>query len=84
MEKAKALGVQCPKSNWCRPISALDFSYANHRLELKYGKSVGQSAARIKIRSNHMSKPGETLPAPQIFITYPSQLLHFISITLTL
>ena len=58
--KNKRLGTcQAPKSNLCRPISALDYAYAtaNHRPELILGRSVSQSAARIWIISHHMSKP---------------------------
>ena len=50
------------KSKGCRTISALHFAYAlaNHKQELKLGKSASQSAARIQIMNNHMSKPHET------------------------
>ena len=58
------MACNAPKSNWCRPISARDFTYAsaNHRPELQLGESVGQSAARIQMMSHRMSQPCEVLP----------------------
>ena len=66
---AKTWGMACPKKNWCRSISAVDFAYAlaNYRPELKLDKSVSQSAARFQMLSHHMSKPWETHTCPSDF-----------------
>ena len=50
-------------------LRSLDFAYAlaNHRLKLKLGKSVSQSAARIQMVSHHMSKSCENLPCSSNF-----------------
>ena len=60
---------QALRSNWCRPISALNFAYtlANHRPELKFDKVDRPWVARIPIMSHHMSKPCKTLPCPSDF-----------------
>ena len=59
--------MACPKIHWYRPSSALDFAVANHRPELKLGKSVSQSAVRLQMMSHHMSKSCEILPSPSDF-----------------
>lgn len=58
------------------PISTLDLVCAlvNHRPEPKLSESASQSVARIKLMSNHMSKPYENLPCSTDF--YDTLLTH--------
>ena len=84
MKKAEACGLACPKSNLYQPIIALDFSYAfaKHRSELKFDKSISQSAVRIQMMSHHMSHSCETLLCPSDFHDTLLAPLLFISIAL--
>ena len=62
------------------PRLALDFAYAfaNHRPELKLGRTVSQSATRIEMMSHYMSKACETLPCPSDFHhTLPAPYVPF-------
>ena len=73
-----------PKSNWYRPISAQDFAQTliNQRPELKLDKSNSQSAARIQMMSDYMSKACETLPCSSNFHATFFAPLAFILIAL--
>ena len=68
-KKQKAWDMPCQKTNWCRPISALDLTYdsAHHRQELKLGESVSQSTPCIQMMSHHLIKLCESLPCSSDF-----------------
>ena len=56
-------------SNTCQPISTLNLPYSlvNLKPELKLGKSVSQSAARIHMMSHYMNKAFEAVPCSSDF-----------------
>ena len=68
MKEQRLEAIHALKSYWCRPISALDFTnaLANHKPELKLGKSVTQSA-RIQMMIHYMSQPCKTIPCSSDF-----------------